>query len=152
MPALTLNPTHDVPHAHYDPQMFPPFHNQLLHKLWILDCKACGAFLTNRGMKARPLTPTSSHFLSAFHQAVLLLRPNVSLFSTDALPVNCSAYSANPEILRPPLCVPSSYPRTCECLTQTLCCHHCGASVGYMIVLPVRPIVHHCHPHLSDIS
>ncbi|KAN0091234.1 hypothetical protein V8E55_004800 [Tylopilus felleus] len=72
------------------------------------------------------------------HKAVLLLRPNVSLFSTDALPVNCSAYSTNPDALRPP-CRPSSTPsalRTCECLTQTLCCHTCGAAVGYMIVIP----------------
>lgn len=27
-------------------------------------------------------------------------------------------------------------PRTCECLTQTLSCHGCGAQVGYMIVSP----------------
>ncbi|KAI0371114.1 hypothetical protein BV20DRAFT_922692, partial [Pilatotrama ljubarskyi] len=26
--------------------------------------------------------------------------------------------------------------RTCECLTQTLCCHGCGGAVGYMIVAP----------------
>ena len=24
-----------------------------LHKVWIVDCKACGMFLTNRGMKVR---------------------------------------------------------------------------------------------------
>lgn len=29
-------------------------------------------------------------------------------------------------------------PRTCECLTQTLSCHGCGAGIGYMIVAPVR--------------
>lgn len=79
------------------------------HKVWILDCRSCGTFLTNRGMKA-----------------VLLLRPNVSLFSSDALPVNCSAFTSNPEALRPPSCRPASPPRTCECLTQTLCCHGCG--------------------------
>jgi hypothetical protein len=28
-------------------------------------------------------------------------------------------------------------PRTCECLTQSICCHGCGNSVGYMIVKPV---------------
>ncbi|KAJ8457064.1 hypothetical protein ONZ51_g11754 [Trametes cubensis] len=50
------------------------------HKVWILDCKTCGTFLTNRGMKA-----------------VLLLRPNVPLYSTDALPINCSAFSPLPE-------------------------------------------------------
>ncbi|KXN85354.1 Protein FAM72A [Leucoagaricus sp. SymC.cos] len=74
------------------------------------------------------------------HKAVLLLRPNVSLFSSDALPVNCSAYAANPEALRcRSPCRPTSSnvpPRTCECLTQTLCCHGCGNAIGYMIVIP----------------
>ncbi|KIK40447.1 hypothetical protein CY34DRAFT_807185 [Suillus luteus UH-Slu-Lm8-n1] len=109
-----------VQHNSYPPPTFPPA--QLAHKVWILDCKSCGTFLTNRGMKA-----------------VLLLRPNVSLFSTDALPINCSAYTSNPDALRPPPCRPStntSPPRTCECLTQTLCCHTCGTAVGYMIVIP----------------
>ncbi|KAJ7287420.1 hypothetical protein C8J57DRAFT_585599 [Mycena rebaudengoi] len=117
----------------------------IAHKVWILDCKSCGAFLTNRGMKA-----------------VLLLRPNVALYSSDALPVNCSAYTTNPQALRPATACPSSYPlrtlgsdddlvetsptrsarppqplhRTCECLTQTLCCHGCGGNIGYMIVIP----------------
>lgn len=26
---------------------------QVAHKVWILDCKSCGSFLTNRGMKVR---------------------------------------------------------------------------------------------------
>lgn len=88
------------------------------HKVWILDCRSCDLFLTNRAMKA-----------------VLLLRPNVSLYSSDASPVNCSAYSAEDtaEQSRP---APS---RTCDCLTQTLCCHGCGNPVGYMIVVPVSP-------------
>ncbi|KAI0093372.1 hypothetical protein BDY19DRAFT_1045586 [Irpex rosettiformis] len=109
---------------------------QILHKVWIVDCQSCGMFFTNRGMKA-----------------VLLLRPHVPLYSTDALPVNCSAQSmtaapsssttsttsrqspetgaVDPERAER---VPTS--RTCECLTQTLWCHGCGASVGYMIVVP----------------
>jgi hypothetical protein len=29
----------------------PPPPQMLLHKVWILDCKSCGAFFTNRGMK-----------------------------------------------------------------------------------------------------
>ncbi|KAI6123833.1 FAM72 protein-domain-containing protein [Pisolithus croceorrhizus] len=91
----------------------------IAHKVWILDCRTCSTFLTNRGMKA-----------------VLLLRPNVSLYSTDALPANCSAYSTNPDALRCPPCRPFGAPRTCECLTQTLCCHTCGTSIGYMIVVP----------------
>ncbi|KAI1785390.1 hypothetical protein LXA43DRAFT_899933 [Ganoderma leucocontextum] len=124
------------------------------HKVWILDCKACGMFLTNRGMKA-----------------VLLLRPNVPLYSTDALPINCSAFSPMPEATmrthstsvsstsssggssrsqRSSISGPSDDPmqappsserpptRTCECLTQTLCCHGCGNAVGYMIVTPCQ--------------
>jgi hypothetical protein len=89
------------------------------HRVWILDCKSCGTFLTNRGMKA-----------------VLLLHPNVSLYSTDALPINCSACSSNPDALRAPASRPRFGNRTCECLTQTLCCHGCGSAVGYMIVVP----------------
>ncbi|EJF55790.1 hypothetical protein DICSQDRAFT_164146 [Dichomitus squalens LYAD-421 SS1] len=123
------------------------------HKVWILDCKACGMFLTNRGMKA-----------------VLLLRPNVPLYSTDALPINCSAFSPESEgtirmhstsvsstssgsgsrSARSSISGPSGDPaqpnasaersptRTCECLTQTLCCHGCGNAVGYMIVSPCQ--------------
>ncbi|KAF8345928.1 hypothetical protein F5887DRAFT_143029 [Amanita rubescens] len=71
-------------------------------------------------------------------KAVLLLHPNISLYSSDALPINCSAYSYNPDALRPTPPRPSSDvpSRTCECLTQTLCCHGCGSAVGYMIVIP----------------
>ncbi|KAH9832321.1 FAM72 protein-domain-containing protein [Rhodofomes roseus] len=89
-----------------------------VHKVWILDCKSCGTFLTNRGMKA-----------------VLLLRPNVPLYSTDALPVNCAAYTApspSPSYALPP----NAVPRTCDCLTQSLHCTTCGAGVGYTIVTP----------------
>ncbi|KAI0717287.1 hypothetical protein C8T65DRAFT_122002 [Cerioporus squamosus] len=119
----------------------------LPHKVWILDCKGCGTFLTNRGMKA-----------------VLLLRPNVPLYSTDALPINCSAFSSEAEApthaatssvsssssARSSISGPSGEPpqaagsaerspsRTCECLTQTLCCHGCGNPVGYMIVSPCQ--------------
>ncbi|KAF8842993.1 hypothetical protein BDN67DRAFT_898005 [Paxillus ammoniavirescens] len=110
-----------IPLVQHNPYPPPP-PPQLVHKVWILDCRSCSTFLTNRGMKA-----------------VLLLRPNVSLFSTDALPINCSAYSTNPDALRPPPCRPSTSAmpaRTCECLTQTLCCHTCGTAVGYMIVIP----------------
>ncbi|CAL1707453.1 unnamed protein product [Somion occarium] len=115
------------------PPLVPP---PVPHKVWILDCRSCGTFLTNRGMKA-----------------VLLLRPNVPLYSTDAMPINCSASAAND----PPLLASSSQgnaedierfhvnTRTCECLTQTLCCHGCGNSVGYMIVSP-------CHRCTSSIT
>ncbi|KAG1716645.1 hypothetical protein ID866_523 [Astraeus odoratus] len=98
----------------YPPFPLPPPPPQVLHKVWILDC----------------------NYIATGCQAVLLLRPNVSLFSTDALPVNCSAYSTNPDVFRSPPYRPSVSPLTCECLTQTLCCHTCGASVGYTIVVP----------------
>lgn len=74
-------------------------------------------------------------------QAVLLLRPNVSLYSSDALPLNCSAHTAGPESTRAAASHksnPSTAPaRTCECLTQSLSCHGCGSTIGYMIVNPV---------------
>ncbi|KAF8757037.1 FAM72 protein [Rhizoctonia solani] len=136
-----------------------------------------------RGMKAR--------------SAVLLLRPNIALFSTDAMPVNCSpqpiagqqpvyedferhpqditdllqqtnivspaepqeevlyaryflppksmAMDVHPEKNAPERSADITstqsspaqpLPRTCECLTQTLSCHGCGAGIGYMIVTP----------------
>ncbi|EPT04453.1 hypothetical protein FOMPIDRAFT_1034660 [Fomitopsis schrenkii] len=100
-----------------------------VHKVWILDCKSCGTFLTNRGMKA-----------------VLLLRPNVPLYSTDALPVNCAAYTPpSPSPAPSPTSLSSTSPtspvfavapRTCDCLTQSLNCTTCGAGVGYTIVTP----------------
>ncbi|KIK67301.1 hypothetical protein GYMLUDRAFT_37385 [Collybiopsis luxurians FD-317 M1] len=113
---------HLIPPNHYLSyhQHLPP-HQHVAHKVWIIDCRSCGTFLTNRGMKA-----------------VLLLRPNVPLFSSDALPANCSIFTSNPEALKPPTsCRPSTHPsRTCECLTQTLCCRVCGTTIGYMIVIP----------------
>ena len=35
-----------------------------LHKVWIVDCKSCGTFLTNRGMKVIPLRPTIKYPLT----------------------------------------------------------------------------------------
>ncbi|KAH7874696.1 hypothetical protein F5879DRAFT_893112 [Lentinula edodes] len=142
MPTAT-HPSHVDGYAHYDhlfpsnthyihlfpsnpyqtlnPPPPPAVPQSVAHKVWIIDCRSCGTFLTNRGMKA-----------------VLLLRPNVPLYSSDALPANCSAYTTNPEALEPPIsCRPPTQPsRTCECLTQTLCCQGCGSTIGYMIVIP----------------
>lgn len=106
-------------HTIYVPPQQPPTPQS--HKVWILDCKLCGTFLTNRGMKA-----------------VLLLRPNVPLYSTDALPANCSAFSSVSDAPMPPPSNITESVRTCECLTQTLCCHGCGNTVGYMIVIPCQ--------------
>ncbi|TEB38413.1 hypothetical protein FA13DRAFT_1786197 [Coprinellus micaceus] len=91
----------------------------MAHKVWILDCKSCGLFLTNRAMKA-----------------VLLLRPNVSLYSSDAMPVNCSAYFPPPDDLGESSACRPAPSRTCDCLTQTLSCHGCGNPIGYTIVTP----------------
>ncbi|KDR75790.1 hypothetical protein GALMADRAFT_122086 [Galerina marginata CBS 339.88] len=118
-PRFTYLPSPNQLHL-FPPNPYPHPSPPIAHKVWILDCNTCDTFLTNRGMKA-----------------VLLLRPNVSLYSSDALPDNCSAYSSSPEALRPHRSNgSSSQSRTCECLTQTLCCHTCGSAIGYMIVLP----------------
>jgi hypothetical protein len=126
--------------SHYPNPYSPPPVPPVLHKVWILDCRACNMFLTNRGMKVALIPSFFSLFFNYFLQAVLLLRPNVSLFSSDTLPVNCSAYNANPDVLRSTSTHnPNPSSRTCECLTQSLCCHGCGNAIGYMIVVPVRP-------------
>ncbi|KAH9162989.1 hypothetical protein EDB89DRAFT_591403 [Lactarius sanguifluus] len=52
---------------------------------------------TRCALAASSIDPLS--FGAAILQAVLLLRPHVPLYSTDALPVNCSAYSARPPSL-----------------------------------------------------
>ncbi|PWN47355.1 hypothetical protein IE53DRAFT_321365 [Violaceomyces palustris] len=89
------------------------------HKVYLLNCKHCGNFLSDRGMKA-----------------VLLLKPNITLFSTDAAPTTCgplyspSRFSGGADPSEPPL------ERTCDCLTQSLGCYGCGAQVGYNIVSP----------------
>ncbi|GJE95893.1 hypothetical protein PsYK624_120840 [Phanerochaete sordida] len=113
-----------LPHPpHRVAPMVPP--PPLLHKVWLVDCKACGTFLTNRGMKA-----------------VLLLRPSVPLYSTDALPINCSPYALTAEASAASASTSHdqerspAIARTCECLTQTLWCQGCGTAVGYMIVTP----------------
>lgn len=83
-------------------------------------------------------------------QAVLLLKPNIILFSTDASPVNASpawpteGVTPNPDtdladfdpsgLPAPPQEPPVE--RTCDCLTSSLACHGCGATVGYHIVQP----------------
>jgi hypothetical protein len=85
------------------------------HRVYLINCKSCGSFLTDRGMKA-----------------ILLLRPHITLYSTDAIP-NCGplhdqsdSANANEPVLE----------RTCNCLTQTLGCYGCGNAVGYHIVSP----------------
>ncbi|SNX82502.1 uncharacterized protein MEPE_01208 [Melanopsichium pennsylvanicum] len=48
------------------------------HKVYLLNCKHCGNFLSDRGMKA-----------------VLLLKPNITLYSTDIVPSTCGPFFAN---------------------------------------------------------
>lgn len=42
---------HPQPHSYSQSQVQP----NPTHIVWILDCKSCGTFFTNRGMKVRPL-------------------------------------------------------------------------------------------------
>ncbi|SPC60949.1 uncharacterized protein UHOD_01691 [Ustilago sp. UG-2017b] len=89
------------------------------HKVYLLNCKHCGNFLSDRGMKA-----------------VLLLKPNITLYSTDIVPSTCgpffagSSFHGGLDSNEPPV------ERTCECLTQSLGCYGCGAQVGYNIISP----------------
>ncbi|PPQ63490.1 hypothetical protein CVT24_005147 [Panaeolus cyanescens] len=124
MPVSTVEA--EMPNHHIFPSNPYPVRQSttIAHKVWIVDCRACHTFLTNRAMKA-----------------VLLLRPSISLFSSDTLPVNCSVYYSQPDTRQHSSSNKASTheqspPRTCECLTQTLCCHGCGNTVGYMIVIP----------------
>ncbi|CBQ70523.1 conserved hypothetical protein [Sporisorium reilianum SRZ2] len=89
------------------------------HKVYLLNCKHCGNFLSDRGMKA-----------------VLLLKPNITLYSTDIVPSTCgpffggSTFHGGMDSNEPPV------ERTCQCLTQSLGCYGCGAQVGYNIISP----------------
>lgn len=88
--------------------------------VYLVRCAHCDTFFTDRGMKA-----------------VLLLKPHVTLFSTDAMPSHCSPIYP-PETLLGDDCrfEPPVKERTCNCLTQTLGCNGCGAIVGYNVVSP----------------
>ncbi|KAI9068351.1 hypothetical protein FKP32DRAFT_1663791 [Trametes sanguinea] len=106
------------------------------HKVWILDCKTCGTFLTNRGMKTPTHAPSSSisSNTSASSSGTRSTRSSISGPSGGDVAQHGRSQGqagsgTSPE--RPPS-------RTCECLTQTLCCHGCGNAVGYMIVSPCQ--------------
>lgn len=89
----------------------PPPPVQPQHRVYVLRCAHCDTFISNRGMRA-----------------VLLLRPHVTLFSTDASPSNCgSLYSSNDE---EPESETEQVERTCDCLTQSLACFCCGNVIG----------------------
>ena len=81
------------------------------HRVYSLRCSHCDSFLSDRGMRA-----------------VLLLKPHITLFSTDVAPVNCGPlYGSHDE---EPECAEEKVERTCECLTQSLGCYSCGNTVG----------------------
>lgn len=50
------------------PAPYPPpsYVRTAMHKVWILDCKSCRTFLTNRGMKVRHSLLSHSCYLSRF--------------------------------------------------------------------------------------
>jgi hypothetical protein len=102
-------------HVAYDSDLAPRVQNPppqpAQHRVYILRCAHCDMFLSNRGMRA-----------------VLLLRPHITLFSTDAVPSNCGAlYSSADE---EPVEEEEQVERTCDCLTQSLGCFGCGNMIG----------------------
>ncbi|KAL8293291.1 hypothetical protein RQP46_000985 [Phenoliferia psychrophenolica] len=74
-------------------------------------------------------------------RAVLLLKPNIVLFSTDASPSNASAVWPEARFDALPM------ERTCDCLTSSLGCHGCGNTVGYHIVQPCARCTASVHRH-----
>ncbi|GAA5944252.1 uncharacterized protein JCM15063_006581 [Sporobolomyces koalae] len=90
----------------------PPPAPAPVHRVYNLNCASCDTFLTNRGMRA-----------------VLLLKPHIVLFSTDAAP--CHSETSWPAESQE-----EHVERTCECLTSSIACHGCGRVVGYHIVAP----------------
>ena len=112
------------------------------HRVHLLSCAHCALPLTDRGMKVSgPVLPFFVDFFSSFDadfasasaasQAVLLLKPHISLYSTDACPVNVG-----------PLFIPDGGgeaprdgpERTCDCLTQGLGCLGCGSLLGMCLI------------------
>ncbi|GAA5927051.1 hypothetical protein JCM1841_001899 [Sporobolomyces salmonicolor] len=84
-----------------------------VHRVYVLTCATCDSFLSDRGMRA-----------------VLLLKPHIVLFSTDAAPRNSETYWPDEDAEE------EQVERTCDCLTSSLACHGCGRTVGYHIVSP----------------
>ncbi|GAA5840549.1 hypothetical protein JCM9279_007362 [Rhodotorula babjevae] len=96
----------------------PPQHQApppSIHRVYNVRCATCDTFLSDRGMRA-----------------VLLLKPHIVLFSTDAAPSNSETFYPRDEG-----CTEEEHiERTCECLTSSINCHGCGRTVGYHIVAP----------------
>lgn len=97
--------------SHDPPPYTRPQPSQPQHRVYTLHCSHCDSFVSDRGMRA-----------------VLLLRPHITLFSTDAPPSNCGALYSNTD--EEPLPDFENVERTCECLTQSLGCFGCGTTIG----------------------
>lgn len=112
--------TQSSSHAHFDSHdtLYSHTHNtppppavQPQHRVYVLRCAHCDTFVSDRGMRA-----------------VLLLRPHITLFSTDACPSSCGPlYSSNDLEPKSEL---EQVERTCDCLTQSLGCFCCGNVIG----------------------
>jgi hypothetical protein len=87
----------------------PPAYPPPAHKVYVIRCLHCATFFTDRGMRA-----------------ILLLRPHVGLFSTDAAPVNVGPLfdGADDHVHA------DEATRTCSCTSQSLGCHGCGSAIG----------------------
>jgi len=61
---------HQNPPNWFVPPPQIPTPPEIIHKVWILDCKSCGTFLTNRGMKVSSLffCPFTNDDLKIFWQ------------------------------------------------------------------------------------
>lgn len=93
------------------------------HRVYILRCAHCDNFVSDRGMRA-----------------VLLLRPHITLFSTDACPSSCGAlYSSCDEQPEPEF---EQIERTCDCLTQSLGCYCCGNVIGCRTYFRILAFTH----------
>ncbi|CAH7688280.1 FAM72 protein-domain-containing protein [Phakopsora pachyrhizi] len=113
------------PRPDHESGSHPP---EFFHRVHLLSCAHCGCFVSDRGMKA-----------------VLLLRPSITLFSTDGMPYNCGpVYQDGHEDN-----YGSSEPveRTCDCLTQSMGCYGCGNTIGYHIICPCSRCVDSVSKH-----
>lgn len=94
-------------------------------RVYRIFCRECESILSERGMRVSATRRSSEsdtrRSFSFLEQATLLLQPRVSLFSTDALPINIGFLHDD--------CMGDSR-RTCRCLTENLGCLCCGATVG----------------------
>ncbi|MBW0571810.1 hypothetical protein O181_111525 [Austropuccinia psidii MF-1] len=97
------------------------------HRVYLLSCAHCACFVSDRGMKA-----------------VLLLRPSITLFSTDGMPFNCGPLYPDANDTTGD---GEQVERTCDCLTQSIGCFGCGNTIGYHIISPCSRCVDSVSKH-----